>query len=501
MVKWESIEPKKVEWIVRNLYTRLGYQSINTSYSKDGGIDVIAKFFDKDREIFLKFIIQVKRWSHNVGVKAVRELHGVQNDQKADKAICVSTSDFTKTAIDYASRNDIDLVNRVTFENLLEKTGLLNYNGSLVSFDDPNLPRNRYRAIMHLLSLYNTGLNEEQIITQLFTPDFGITVNKNVLLDDINDLSSRGEIIEENDFYYKKISDVEINYIINSLHDSILELNGIFNIGDVYDFISNKYNVPSVTSYRQISIEPTLIKLKNEGKIMQISQNVFMPLKIFNYLKKFDWTQDEIKSNILNVMGLDETCLSKTMKEICIYLNIPEGPLWNYYDNEPFSGMPYFTIHIHFCDGENGGIFFGAASLPLFAPIYQMFSDDERDLVKIVQRDEHLASRPGVRIEGLELIKDKGMLMADYASKLIDIVKEFNLDEIFELSTDGMYLSIFNFLAFEDDFSFNDAIEILTEKGYILANFFKEVWKRCPPPITFQKMEDGPKKTNGIKTR
>jgi len=80
-----------------------------------------------------------------------RELLGVKEDQKADRAVIVSVSGYTKPAKEFATRHEIQLINKAKFEELLEKVNLLKIDGSLTSAFDPNLPLNRKKFIRQLL--------------------------------------------------------------------------------------------------------------------------------------------------------------------------------------------------------------------------------------------------------------------------------------------------------------------------------------------------------------
>ncbi len=88
----------------------IGVQLYLTAMSKDGGVDVSAYYFDQKTSTTLKYVIQVKRWKQAIGVHSVRDIQGAKTDNKADKAVIVSVSGFTKTAIEFAARNDVQLI-------------------------------------------------------------------------------------------------------------------------------------------------------------------------------------------------------------------------------------------------------------------------------------------------------------------------------------------------------------------------------------------------------
>jgi restriction system protein len=66
--------------------------------SGDGGIDGIIK---EDKLGLDVIYIQAKRWENVVGAKEIRNFVGSLVGQKANKGVFITTSDFTKDAIDY----------------------------------------------------------------------------------------------------------------------------------------------------------------------------------------------------------------------------------------------------------------------------------------------------------------------------------------------------------------------------------------------------------------
>ena len=66
--------------------------------SGDGGIDGIIK----EDKLGLDIIyIQAKRWENVVGFKEVRNFVGSLAGQKANKGVFITTSSFTRDALDY----------------------------------------------------------------------------------------------------------------------------------------------------------------------------------------------------------------------------------------------------------------------------------------------------------------------------------------------------------------------------------------------------------------
>lgn len=85
---------------ISNLFQKLGFSVEATDYSNDGGIDLVATY---EKPIFSgKYIIQCKNWSGPVGQPEVRDLYGVVMDQRANKGILITPSDYTQQAYDFA---------------------------------------------------------------------------------------------------------------------------------------------------------------------------------------------------------------------------------------------------------------------------------------------------------------------------------------------------------------------------------------------------------------
>ena len=91
------------EEYLKSLFELLGYTAIQTSLSGDQGADLILS---KDDE---KIVVQAKKYEENVSNKAVQEVAAAKNYYEADKAMVVTNSSFTKSAIELAFSNDVEL--------------------------------------------------------------------------------------------------------------------------------------------------------------------------------------------------------------------------------------------------------------------------------------------------------------------------------------------------------------------------------------------------------
>ena len=113
------ITPFEFENFIGNLFKKMGYETEVTSKTGDYGVDVIAK----DRNDVVA--IQVKKYSrgNNVGNRDVQRLLGAMQLRsiKANKAILITTSDFTIQAKEQANEAPIELWNGDYLIEIVEK--------------------------------------------------------------------------------------------------------------------------------------------------------------------------------------------------------------------------------------------------------------------------------------------------------------------------------------------------------------------------------------------
>jgi restriction system protein len=96
----------KFEYYLKELYISLGYSAKVTKSSGDFGADLVLT---KDGR---KIVVQAKRYSNNVGVKAVQEIKAAQSHYNAIESWVVTNSYFTKAAVELARSNSVKLINR-----------------------------------------------------------------------------------------------------------------------------------------------------------------------------------------------------------------------------------------------------------------------------------------------------------------------------------------------------------------------------------------------------
>ena len=102
------INRRLFEEFIAELFLGFGYNVELTQRTRDGGRDIVAI---KNSETELKYLIECKRPDPGtkIGVKPVRELLGVKQDERATKAILVTTSYFSKDALQLFERNKWEL--------------------------------------------------------------------------------------------------------------------------------------------------------------------------------------------------------------------------------------------------------------------------------------------------------------------------------------------------------------------------------------------------------
>ena len=89
-----------------DLYNKMGYEVEPTKLSGDQGADVVVIKFGE------KTVIQAKRYGGTVGNKAVQEIIAAISLYKAQKGIVITNNYFTKSAVELAEANKIELIDR-----------------------------------------------------------------------------------------------------------------------------------------------------------------------------------------------------------------------------------------------------------------------------------------------------------------------------------------------------------------------------------------------------
>lgn len=102
------------ENLLANLFVELNYQVTLTKATGDQGADLIISKLNE------KKVVQAKRYSYHVSNKAVQEAIGAIKFYNADSAIVVTNNYFTKSAIELAEANNVELWDRDCLINKLK---------------------------------------------------------------------------------------------------------------------------------------------------------------------------------------------------------------------------------------------------------------------------------------------------------------------------------------------------------------------------------------------
>lgn len=109
--KLYEINPRKFEELIASILQDLGFTIELTKATRDGGRDIIANIRNEVTN-FLAYV-ECKRYSpgNKIDVGIIRKVQGVHYTRKPNKSIIVTTSFFTKDAIQESrlSENQLDL--------------------------------------------------------------------------------------------------------------------------------------------------------------------------------------------------------------------------------------------------------------------------------------------------------------------------------------------------------------------------------------------------------
>ena len=117
---WTSLSGEAFEHELARLHQKLGYVVKLTPYSRDGGIDIHLTRAGENT------IVQCKRYNKPVGVSAARELFGVLQSARANRAILASTGGFTTGVREFVRDKPIELLDLQQIIDLQQRLDRLN---------------------------------------------------------------------------------------------------------------------------------------------------------------------------------------------------------------------------------------------------------------------------------------------------------------------------------------------------------------------------------------
>ncbi|MFU8788447.1 MAG: restriction endonuclease [Methylobacter sp.] len=119
-IKWDATFLRSLEW-KRYEEVCMAYLKIKncntdiTDIGADGGIDI--KIADKNGKILA--IGQCKAWSKPIGVYLIREFYGVMASEQIRHGIFLTTSTYSRAAIEFAKNKSLLLINGDEFIRLI----------------------------------------------------------------------------------------------------------------------------------------------------------------------------------------------------------------------------------------------------------------------------------------------------------------------------------------------------------------------------------------------
>ncbi len=115
----KRMHEKDFEYLVADLFSKMGYQTNVVGGSRDGGIDVVAK------KNGLEHYIQCKRYNGSVGVSQVRDFLGAIVSKRTEgKSFFVTTGIFSLEAEKFAQDKPIELIDGQKLINMVKNKGI-----------------------------------------------------------------------------------------------------------------------------------------------------------------------------------------------------------------------------------------------------------------------------------------------------------------------------------------------------------------------------------------
>ena len=115
MADFSSMSGHQFEYFLGDLFKKLGYKVINTKLSGDQGADIIIEKFKE------KTAVQAKNYTHPVSNSAIQEVVAAKKHYDCQKAMVVTTSSYTKSAISLAKSNNVELWDKKRLLKEIEK--------------------------------------------------------------------------------------------------------------------------------------------------------------------------------------------------------------------------------------------------------------------------------------------------------------------------------------------------------------------------------------------
>jgi len=122
-----DMDPRKFEEVVAEIFYQNGFNVELTQQTRDGGKDIIA--ISSHMEIPAKYVIECKRYAptRKVSLDIVQRLYGVRYALNASVGLVVTTSSFTRDAMQFAGQHPWELTLK-GYESLMSWIMKLSHN-------------------------------------------------------------------------------------------------------------------------------------------------------------------------------------------------------------------------------------------------------------------------------------------------------------------------------------------------------------------------------------
>lgn len=118
-VDYMKLDPFQFEQFCANVLNANGYSVFPTKKAGDGGKDLVG-INDKSERVFGE--VKQYKASNKISRPLLQKLRGAMADNGVQNGIFITTSDFTKDALEYAKRNKIKCINRSELERLIRRS-------------------------------------------------------------------------------------------------------------------------------------------------------------------------------------------------------------------------------------------------------------------------------------------------------------------------------------------------------------------------------------------
>ncbi|ETA68499.1 restriction endonuclease [Methanolobus tindarius DSM 2278] len=200
MAKWTvehllETDPQDFEVLLSQLFSKMGYHTELTQYSRDKGIDLVIRI--ENFGLVHTWNVQAKRYSNPVGVKDIREYSSIRYRDHVDGVIIVTSSSFTKEAIEEAEQHNLKLIDGYLLTEMLNHYLTDECANSGLHHENNSSPKNEENNAGAILKKGEQVLANETVILGNEKLILSIT-NKNIFLKRVSTgLFSKRSDIEE----------------------------------------------------------------------------------------------------------------------------------------------------------------------------------------------------------------------------------------------------------------------------------------------------------------